>query len=234
MKRPYTPTLLAFLALLAVAGVARAQDMPATVSVTGEGIVTAVPDMAIINTGVTTEGTTPDAALDANTEAMTALIKVLDKLGIEERDRQTSNFNVSPQYRRERNDTGSPKIVGYRVSNQLSIKVRELDELGGLLDALVKAGSNQLGNIRFDFSERDELMDKARQAAVVDARRRAELYVDAADVDLGDVLSISEAGVAIPRPPMMRAAMMAEAADVPIAAGESQIRATVQMVFELD
>lgn len=234
MKRFYTPYLIALFGLLIAAGSVQAQDMPATVSVTGEGVVTAVPDMAIISTGVTTEATTPEAALNANTAAMTELIEVLDELGIEDKDRQTSNFNVSPQYRRERNDSGSPKIDGYRVSNQLTIKVRDLEELGGLLDALVKAGSNQLGNIRFDIAERDKLMDKARQAAVADARRRAELYVDAADVDLGDVLSISETGIAIPRPPMMRSAMMAEAADVPIAVGESQIRATVQMVFELD
>ncbi len=234
MKRFLTPYLIALVGLLIVAGSARAQDIPATVSVTGEGVVTAVPDMAIISTGVTTEATTPEVALNANTAAMTELIEVLDELGIEDKDRQTSNFNVSPQYRRERNDSGSPKIDGYRVSNQLTIKVRDLEELGGLLDALVKAGSNQLGNIRFDIANRDELLDKARRAAVADARRRAELYVDAADVDLGDVLSISETGVAIPRPPMMRSAMMAEAADVPIAVGESQIRATVQMVFELD
>ena len=99
----------------------------------------------------------------------------------------------------------------------------------------MKAGSNQLGNIRFDFAERGKLLDKARQLAVADARKRAELYTDAADVDLGEVLSINESGVAVPRPPMMmRNAMMAESADVPIAVGESEIRATVHMVFELD
>ena len=236
MKHFTALSSLLLLALLALANTANASDMGATVSVTGEGVVTAVPDMAMVSTGVTTEAATPEAALDANTAAMNGLMKVLDDLDIAAKNRQTSNFNISPQYRRERNDTGSPKIDGYRVSNQLTIRVRDLDELGALLDALVKAGSNQLGNIRFDFSERGKLVDKARQLAVADARKRAELYVDAADVDLGDVLSISESGIAVPRPPMMmRSAMMAEsAADVPIAVGESEIRATVHMVFELD
>ena len=235
MKRFIAIPSLLLLALLALTANVNANDMGATVSVTGEGVVTAAPDMAMVSTGVTTEAATPEAALNANTAAMNKLMKVLDDLDIAAKDRQTSNFNVSPQYRRERNDPGSPKIDGYRVSNQLTIRVRDLGELGGLLDALVKAGSNQLGNIRFDFADRGKLIDKARQLAVADARKRAELYVDAADVDLGDVLSISESGVAAPRPPMMRNAMMAEsAADVPIAVGESEIRASVHMVFELD
>ena len=234
MTRFTTLFSLVMLASLAFVSTASADDMRSTVSVTGEGVVTAVPDMAMVSTGVTTEAATPEAALNANTAAMAELMKVLDQLDIADKDRQTSNFNVSPQYRRDRNESGSPRIDGYRVSNQLTIRVRDLGELGGLLDALVKAGSNQLGNIRFDFSERGELVDKARQLAVADARKRAELYVDAADIDLGEVLSISESGVAVPRPPMMRSAMMAEAADVPIAVGESEIRATVHMVFELD
>ena len=235
MKRFTAISSLLLLALLTLTNSANASDMEATVSVTGEGVVTAIPDMAMVSTGVTTEAATPEAALNANTAAMNGLMKVLDDLDIAAKDRQTSNFNVSPQYRRERNDPGSPKIDGYRVSNQLTIRVRDLGELGGLLDALVKAGSNQLGNIRFDFADRGKLVDKARQLAVADARKRAELYVDAADVDLGDVLSISESGVAAPRPPMMRNAMMAEsAADVPIAVGESEIRASVHMVFELE
>ena len=234
MTRFTTLFSLVMLASLAFVSTASADDMRSTVSVTGEGVVTAVPDMAMVSTGVTTEAATPEAALNANTAAMAELMKVLDQLDIADKDRQTSNFNVSPQYRRDRNESGSPRIDGYRVSNQLTIRVRDLGELGGLLDALVKAGSNQLGNIRFDFSERGELVDKARQLAVADARKRAELYVDAADIGLGEVLSISESGVAVPRPPMMRSAMMAEAADVPIAVGESEIRATVHMVFELD
>jgi uncharacterized protein YggE len=235
VKRFTAISSLLLLALLTLTNSANASDMEATVSVTGEGVVTAIPDMAMVSTGVTTEAATPEAALNANTAAMNGLMKVLDDLDIAAKDRQTSNFNVSPQYRRERNDPGSPKIDGYRVSNQLTIRVRDLGELGGLLDALVKAGSNQLGNIRFDFADRGKLVDKARQLAVADARKRAELYVDAADVDLGDVLSISESGVAAPRPPMMRNAMMAEsAADVPIAVGESEIRASVHMVFELE
>ncbi|MEP1594727.1 MAG: SIMPL domain-containing protein, partial [Halieaceae bacterium] len=159
MTRFTTLFSLAILASLAFINTAGADDMRPTVSVTGEGVVTAAPDMAMVSTGVTTEAATPEAALNANTAAMASLMNVLDDLDIANKDRQTSNFNVSPQYRRDRNETGGPRIDGYRVSNQLTIRVRDLGELGTLLDALVKAGSNQLGNIRFDFSERGKLVD---------------------------------------------------------------------------
>jgi uncharacterized protein YggE len=207
--------------------------IPATVSVNGEGIVTVVPDMATITVGVVTQADVAADALVANTDVMHALSQVLDDFAVAGRDRQTRNFNISPQYRRDRNQPGPPEIESYRVSNQLAIRVRDLDQLGILLDALVKSGSNSVTGIQFGNSDQNERMDEARKLAVADARRRAAIYADAAGVGLGKVLSISEAGAATPRP-MLRTAMMAEAAAVPVAAGENEIRAMVQVVFALE
>jgi len=211
-----------------------AEPEPATISVTGQGRVTAPPDMATISTGVVTEAERSEDALNENNVVVSALMQTLDDNGVDDRDRQTSNFSVSPRYSRERNESGSPKIDGYRVSNQVTITVRDLGKLGGLLDALVKSGSNQLGSIAFGLSNQDALTDEARQLAVKSARKRAELYAKAAGRGVGEVLSISESAIAAPRPMMRNAMMMAEAADVPIAVGENEIKATVHMVFVLD
>jgi len=211
-----------------------AESELATISVTGQGRVTAPPDMATINTGVITESERSEDALGENNAIVSALMKTLDDNGVDARDRQTSNFSVSPRYSRERNESGSPKIDGYRVSNQVKITIRDLDKLGGLLDALVKSGSNQLGSIQFGLSNQNALTDEARLLAVKTARKRAELYASAAGREVGEVLSISESSIAVPRPMMRNSMMMAEAADVPIAVGENEIKATVHMVFVLN
>lgn len=208
-------------------------SLASTVSVNGEGIVTAVPDMATITVGVVTQADAAADALVANNRAMTGLNKVLDDFAIAERDRQTTSFNISTQYRRNMNPPREPEIESYQVSNQVTIRVRNLDQLGKLLDALVKSGGNSVTGIQFGNTDLKERMDEARKLAVADARRRAELYAGAAGLRIGKVLSISEAGAAVPQP-MLRYAMMAESVAVPIAAGENEIRAMVQMVFSLD
>ena len=205
----------------------------AVVSVTGQGVVTAVPDMVTVSVGVVTQAGTAAAALAANNKAMSALGDVLNSFDITERDRRTSNFGISPRYERRTNDGRAPTITSYEVNNQLSIRYREIDRLGELLDAVVKSGSNRVGSLIFGNSDEDQHRDEARRLAVADARHRAELYAEAAGVELGEILSIAEAGAAQPRP-MLRTAMMAEADFVPIAAGENEIRASVQVIFALD
>ena len=206
------------------------------VSVSGEGKVTAVPDMATINTGVLSEAEDANSALEANNAAVKQLMSVLAEAGIADKDIQTSNFNVSPRYEHvERSKRRKAVLIGYAVSNQLLVRVRELDRLGEILDALVKAGSNQLSGIRFGISDTSELMDKARIAAVRDARHRARLYATAGDAELGEVLSIVEQSSYTPAPRARRMSMAAmEAADsVPIAAGEQELAVNVVVRFEL-
>jgi len=202
------------------------------ITVSGEGRVAAVPDQATVMTGVETRADSPAAALEANSLAANALFEVLKKHGVEPRDIQTSGFNLSPEYR-HLPDSGEMQLLGYTVNNQLGILVRDLDRLGVLLDALVQAGSNRMSGIEFSHSGIQALTDTARRAAIVDARRRAELYAEAAGVRLGAVLSIAEQGADFPQP-MFRAVAMDEMGGVPVAAGEQQIQANVQVSYALE
>jgi uncharacterized protein YggE len=210
-----------------------AETSQATIVVTGEGTVTAVPNQATVTTGVETQAPGPKEALDANSATAQALLGVLNDHGIESRDIQTSGFSLSPQYRHPRDGNGEAVLTGYSVSNQLLIRVRDLERLGGLLNALVEAGSNRLSGIEFGHADIDALTDQARRSAIAEARRRAELYAEAAGVRVGTVISITETGQSWPQP-MFRVAAMDMAAAPPVAAGEQQIQASVQVVFALE
>jgi uncharacterized protein YggE len=205
---------------------------PATVSVSGEGVVSVAPDMATVTVGVVTQASDAATALAANNDAMAALNKVLDRFDISERDRKTSNFSVSPRY--ERNDGRSaPRIASYEVSNRVAIRYRKIDRLGELLDSVVKSGGNRVDGLAFGNADEKRHRDEARKLAVTDARHRASIYAEAAGVALGRVLSISEAGAPQPRS-MVRTVTFADSAAVPISAGENEIREVVQVVFELE
>jgi hypothetical protein len=232
------PLALAFLAALALSAPVHAEEpAPRTITITGEGEATAVPDIAWIDTGVVTEGKTAAEALAANTEAMEAVFKGLEEAGIEKRDMQTSQFSVYPVYEQMKPEDGpqTPKIGGYRVQNQLTLKVRDLDALGGILDKVVTLGSNQLSGIRFSIDEPKPLIDKAREAAVEDALRKAKLYARAAGVSLGQIMTITESGGGMPAPMYMKASMAMERdASVPVAAGEQTLSSSVTLVIMID
>jgi uncharacterized protein len=126
-------------------------------------------------------------------------------------------------------------MIGYQAGNDVRVRVRDLNRLGVLLDALVTAGSNQLQGISFAIDDTTALLDQARDRAVQDARRKAERYAAAAGVQVGRVLSISEAGAEIPRPLMrMAAAEMDMGSSVPIASGEQELGVSVNVVYELE
>lgn len=218
---------------LAMTGPARADDDdPATIRITGEGAVSAVPDIASVSVGVETTADEAAAALSENSEAMGRTIAALEASGIGARDRQTSGLSVQPVYTRP--DRGEAReLSGYRVVNQLSVTVRDLDSLGGVLDALVSAGANRLGSIDFRIEEPAPLLDEARRAAVADARRAAEAYAGAAGVSLGPVLSISEGG-GRPEPRPHAGEVRALAAAVPVERGEETLRASVTIVWALE
>lgn len=213
-----------------------------TISIEGRGEVLAAPDTALITSGVTTQGATARAALDANSAAMTELLQTLKAAGIEARDIQTSGFSVNPNYvytdaRDENGYTLPPKINGYLVSNTVTIRVRELDALGPVLDQAVTVGANTVNGISFSVADPAALLDDARRKAFEDARRKAELYAGIAAVELGAVRQIEEAQrLEGPQPYQMQAAMYdrAEAASVPVEAGELTFPVTVTVTWELD
>ncbi len=220
-------------------GALHAEDRtpPRLMTLTGTGEVSAEPDTAIVTIGVVEEAKTARDALSANTEAMTGVMETLKGQKIADKDIQTSGFSISPRYVYPKNgEDQPPKVVAYQVSNQVTVKVRDLDALGGLLDKVVSAGSNRISGISFTIDDAQEMEDEARRRAVADARRKAELYAKAAGVKLGDVRQISEAGGAQPPMPMMRTMAMEAKADgaVPVARGEQTITVRVNIAWEIE
>jgi len=210
-----------------------AEDAARTISVSGEGKAAARPDIATINTGVVTQAASAGDALAANNKSLERIMEVLKVHKIASKDIQTSNFDVRPEYRRGPRGQQQMEIVGHRVTNQVRVRVRNLPDLGKVLDSLVKAGSNQISGISFGIDDALRITNKARGRAIQDGRSRAELFAGVADVRVGKVLSISERPIQVPRPQFMGRAMAAEAASVPVATGEQEVRVTVHMVFAL-
>jgi uncharacterized protein len=201
-----------------------------TISVSGQGEVRAVPDEALLSAGVETNARSAAAALAQNTKAMNAVFATLRRAGIADKDIQTSDFSVSPQYS---NDKTPQHVTGYRVGNSVSVTVEDLSKLGATLDALVSSGANNLGDSAFAIRDPKPLLAKARAAAVADAISRAQVLARAAGVTLGPVMSISEnSGFESPRP-MMAMAMRAVPSAVPVAAGQESVTASVSMTWEI-
>lgn len=222
----------ASLLALALPAALQAEDSARTITVQGEGTASAAPDMATVTTGVTTVAETAATALRDNNSATSRLLDVLTSAGVESRDVQTSSFNVNPEFRHDDRRRSEPEIIGYRVSNQLTVRIRDLDSLGEILDTLVQEGSNQISGIEFDISDKRELLEKARRGAVEDARQRAETYASAAGVSVGSPLKIEETERG-PSPPYPMARMAMAESSVPVAAGEKELTVTISMQFEL-
>lgn len=203
---------------------------PRTLSITGHGEAHGRPDIAQIQAGVTTTASSAATALSANNGRMNAVFAALKKLGVPDRNIQTSGFSVFPQY--TNGDNNNPRrLTGYQVSNTVTVKLERVDRTGPALDALVAAGANQMNGISFDIARPEPLLDQARADAVTDARHRAEVYAKAAGVSLGSIQSISENGASTPPRPLYRMAVMAEAA--PVAPGEQTLSADVTLVWEI-
>jgi uncharacterized protein YggE len=139
---------------------------------------------------------------------------------------------VVPQRRQGRQEPQPPEIVGYEVTNQLRIKVRDLTALGRLLDALVGQGANVLGGIIFSVGNPAPVLDQARVQAMADARRKAEVYAKAAGVTLGPLLSIRDGIAPVPRLGVEMPRMMA-ASPVPVAPGEQEFQASITVTYAL-
>ena len=209
---------------------AHAQQVLRTINIGGAGTASSPPDLATISTAVVTTAETAEAALSENSKALENVFTALNEKGIPQQDVQTAFFNVNPQFeRRAGGDTSD--IIGYRMSNEVVAKVRNLDILGEVLDALVSAGSNRISGVNFGIANSEPLLNEARKRAVADAKSRAKLYSEAAGVRLGKIISISETPI---REPASKSGIAAEAVgSVPIATGEVDVTATVFILFEI-
>jgi hypothetical protein len=223
-------TLLA--CLIHGAAMAEEKRMERTITVSASAEVAAEPDMARLSSGVASEAETAREALARNSSAMAKVIVGLKTAGVEAKDIQTSSFQVEPRYTNPR-EGQAPVINGYRVSNQVDVRVRDLKRLGEIMDSLVSLGANQVSGLAFEVSQAETLEDEARKLAIANARRRAELFATAAGASVGEVLAISEETAHPgPRPYAMgRVAAMADA--VPVEAGSQMLEARVSVTWAL-
>ena len=223
---------LALAVLLAASLPALADAAPPTLSVTGEAQVSVAPDLAQIDGGVTTEAKTAREASEANNKAMAAILPALKAAGIAETDIQTARLSLFPQSPSSKLQPSGPvQITGYRASNRVTIRVRDVTKVAATIDALVAAGANEIGGINFMVSQESKLLDDARVKAIEDARRKAEIYAKAANVRLGAPVSISEEGSAGPVP-VGRAQFKANVG-AQVAPGEETLRVSVSVSYEI-
>lgn len=202
--------------------------------VTGNGQVQASPDIATVTLGVAQEAREARDAMARVNEDMAKLFERLAELGVEPRDVQTTTLRLDPVWRDDSRSTPreGPVIVGFVARNDLTIRLRDMGRLGEVLEVLLEDGANRFSGVSFGVNDPEPLLDQAREQAVGDARRKAELYARAAGVTLGDVLEISEPG-STPSPMPSYARAEAAMTGVPVAGGELTFGAQVNIVYAL-
>jgi uncharacterized protein YggE len=239
-------SLLAALALgtavVPASAIAQVQTVPVQVplisgtrlDINAQGEVSRVPDIAIISAGVQTLQPTATAAIEQNAARMERVRAALKRAGIEDRDIQTSSINLNPEYHYDQNRP--PRLTGYRATNTVNVKFRDLKRTGSILDALVAEGANQINGPNLTIDKPEEAYDEARIKAIAAGRARADLYARALGKRVVRLISVSE-GTGFHVPPPMPMAMMAEAraagADTKIDPGTQQLQVNVTMSFEL-
>lgn len=230
-------TLLLPLAALAIAAPALADvtTTPITgteLDVQATGTSTRAPDIATIGAGVVTQAARAGDAMAANTKAMSATIAALKRAGVADRDIQTQSINLQPQYRY--GDNQPPVLTGYQANNRVSVRIRDMGGAGGIIDALVASGANQIDGPTLSVEHPEAALDEARTKALATARARADLYAKAAGLTVRRIVRISESEEARqpPRPMMMMAAKRMDS--TPVEAGEQELAINLSVVFELN
>jgi uncharacterized protein len=204
-----------------------------TITLNGRGVVDHAPDIATISVGVNVEAPTASAAMTQQAEQMTGVFNAVKGSGVADRDMQTSSLSLNPVYDYPPNQ--KPRLRAYNASNQITIKVRDLKNLGKTLDAVVKAGGNTINGISFGIDKPEQFQNDARVEAIKDAAAKAELYAKAVGYKVKRIVTVSETdyGPRPPQPMMMRMQVNDAAAATPVAEGEVSLEQTVSVTFEL-
>jgi uncharacterized protein YggE len=209
---------------------------PSELSLTVTSTVKKAPDIATVSAGVLTQARTAKAAMDDNARRMAAAFVALKAAGIADRDLQTSGINLSPQYTYIANQR--PILKGYEATNRVSVRMRKLETIGPVLDALVAQGVNEINGPTFGLDKPEAELDVARSDAMITAMRRAELYARASGQRVKRVLRISEGGSDQPPPvppSLVEVRMSADSVpDTPVAPGEVSLSIQLNVTFELE
>ncbi len=210
-----------------------AGDAPqARLDVSATGYANVAPDRATVSAGVVQQGKTAREAMMANATLMTAVYDELETAKIPKSNITTSQLSLQPQY--DYRDRRKPVITGYEARNTVTVKSDDIDQVGPMLDALVRAGVNNINQVKFTVKDPKSALTKARADAIREAREKAQSMAAAADVKLGPLLSINESGGGInPQPVMMRAARMEMSSDAvtPISAGDQTMSVRVNLSY---
>lgn len=212
------------------------QMTPSTLNLNVSSEIKKAPDIATISAGVVTSSRTAKTAMDDNARKMSAAFAALKAAGIADRDMQTSGIQLAPQY--DYSTSTRPKITGYQATNRLTLRLRKLETIGPVLDALVAQGINEVNGPTFGIENPEAELDKARTEAMTTAMRRAELYARASGMRVKRVLTINESGGYQPPQPMpmmmARVAMADSQAETPVAPGEVTLSIQLNVQFELE
>jgi uncharacterized protein YggE len=202
-------------------------------SVSGSGKAYLTPDIAYVNIGVHTEGKNATETVTTNNNKSLKVIDALKNQAINEKDIQTTNFSIYPQQQYDSNGKPTGEIT-YQVDNSVIVTVRVIEKVGVILDAAVKAGANSINGVDFEVTDKTKALSEARNAAVKDARTKAEELASAAGINLGEIQTISEYTAGSPAPVYQagaRAPMVGEALSVPIQPGEMVLTVEVNIVY---
>lgn len=231
-------TTLPALALIAVATTPAIAQMaspasgPTRLDIVAEGQVTRIPDIARVSAGVVTQAPTATAAIAQNARQMASVRAALKRAGIADRDIQTSSISLNPDYRYA--DNQPPVLTGYRASNEVSVRFREIGDTGKILDALVAQGANQINGPTLSIDKPQEALDEARLAALATARARAEVYARQLGRRVARIVAVSETGgFSVPPQPVVAQMARSDAAMSKIDPGEQAVSVSLAVSFEL-
>ncbi|MDX9892943.1 MAG: SIMPL domain-containing protein [Patescibacteria group bacterium] len=171
--------------------IGRSDERIYTITIQGEGKVTAIPDIAQVSLGVQAEKIKVEDAQRENTQKMNDIIAALKGLNVEQKDIKTTNYNISPKYDW---NNGTRILRGYIVSQNVTVKIRDLDRIGDILDKAADLGANQVGGLNFTIDEPEVLRQEAREKALASAKAKAESLAKVAEVKLGKLVSFNESG----------------------------------------
>ena len=238
MLKTITAALLLGAAALPSAAAAQQATINQTITgtrldVNSTGEVTRVPDLATISAGVVSHASTATSAIQQTAARMARVRDALRRAGIADRDIQTSNVSLNPDYVYANNQP--PKLSGYNASNQLTLRFRDIASTVKILDALVAEGANQISGPNLSVEHPEAALDEARAKAVAAGRARADLYARSLGMRVARIVAVSESGGYAPPPPMpmYARAEMADAKQTTIDPGEQKLQVAVSMTFEL-
>jgi uncharacterized protein YggE len=204
-----------------------------TITIDGIGKITAVPDIAEVNVGFITEGKNVQVIQKENVTKMNKLVDAIKKLGIADKDIQTSQYSVYPKYDYA---NGRSTLSGYTISQSVTIKIRDLDKTSAVLAAAGESSANQVGGLNFTIDDPEDLKVQARNKAILNAKAKAEVLANSLGIKFGRIVGFSEGGSA-PYPLYAKTDMAygiggAEAAPS-IEAGNMEITSNVSIIYEI-